>query len=247
MKQTKQEYIYGRHPVIDAIKAGATLEKIFLQQGIRGPFEKELRQLSKEYNIPIQYVPKERMNKMTHANHQGVIGLMALLQYYRLEDVLGNIFESGDPPLLLILDGVTDVRNIGAIARSAEVMGVQALITPIKNTAQLNAEAIKTSAGALTRLAVCREPSLVNALKMIQLNGIQVVATTLEEAEPLYDLDLGLPTAIVMGSEDEGVNPAVVRLANARCKIPQVGQTDSLNVSVATGIVLYEVIRQRLK
>ncbi|MEM9824715.1 MAG: 23S rRNA (guanosine(2251)-2'-O)-methyltransferase RlmB [Bacteroidota bacterium] len=237
--------IIGRHPIVEAIKAGQPIDKLILQQGVRGDFEKEIRYLSKRNNIPLQVVPKERMKKFSRANHQGVIGFLSLLPYYRLEDLLPMIYEKSEVPLLLLLDGVTDVRNFGAIARSAECSGVHGIVIPKKGAAQINAEAIKTSAGALTKIPICRETSLSAAIDFLELSGIQVLATDLKAAKPIFDLDFTLPTAIVMGAEGEGISPAILRKVQQSIIIPQVGTTDSFNVSVAAGIVLYEVMRQR--
>jgi 23S rRNA (guanosine2251-2'-O)-methyltransferase len=244
--KTKNNLIFGRHPVVDAIRAGTAIDRLYLQQGTRGDFEKEIRQLSREYDIPLQYVPKERLNRMAGGNHQGVAGFLSLLTYYRLEDVVPHIYEKGETPLILLLDGVTDVRNFGAIARSAEVCGVHALVVPKTGSALINADAIKTSAGALTRLHVCRENSLVTAIEYLQASGIQVFASDLKAEKYLFDLDLKLPAALVLGSEDEGIQPAVLSRVSERFIIPQKGETDSFNVSVAAGIMLYEALRQRL-
>lgn len=242
----KNTLIFGRHPIVDALQSGAQLDKIFLQQGVRGDFEREIRILCRQYDVPLQYVPKEKMNKMTKGNHQGIIGYLALLDYYKLEDVVPGIFERGEVPLLLVLDRVTDVRNLGAIARSAEVCGVQALVVPRAGSALINSDAIKTSAGALTRLPVCRESSLVTAVELLQNSGIQVLASDLTAKKYVFEVDLTAPTALILGSEDEGVHPSLLSRVNDRFLIPQKGETDSFNVSVATGIMLYEGLRQRM-
>jgi 23S rRNA (guanosine2251-2'-O)-methyltransferase len=242
----KDNLIFGRHPIVDAVQSGARLDKIFLQQGIRGDFEREIRQLCKVHDIPLQYVPKERMNKMTIGNHQGIIGYLALLTYYRLEDILPGIFEKGETPLILILDRVTDVRNFGAVARSAEVCGVHAIVIPKTGSALINPEALKTSAGALTRLAVCRENSLVTALEYLHISGFRTFASDLKATKYVFEMDFTLPTALIAGSEDEGVHPSLLNRVQERFLIPQKGETDSFNVSVATGIMLYEVLRQRM-
>ena len=244
-KPASNDLIFGRHPVLDALRNGSAIDKILLQQGTRGDFERELRQLTKAANVPIQTLPRERLDRTVRGNHQGVIGFLSPLPYYRLEDVLPNIYEAGQIPLILILDGVTDVRNFGAIARSAEVLGAQALVIPRKNSAALNADAIKTSAGALTRISVCRERNVVSAVEWLQQNGVSVYASSLHESLPLSKLDFTGPAAIVLGSEDKGISRATQRAADATFIIPQLGQTDSLNVSVAAGICLYEVLRQR--
>lgn len=245
MKDTSN-VIYGRHPVVDAIQSGQTIDKILLQQGTRGDFEKEIRHLGKEYGIPVQVVPKEKLQQFTKGNHQGIIGFVSLVQYYRLEDVLPGIFERSQMPLILLLDGVTDVRNFGAIARSAEIAGVQTIVVPLKGSALINAEAMKTSAGALAKIPVCRESSLAKAIEYLKLSGIQILASDLKGEKMIYSIDFQQPIAIIIGSEGEGVNPALLRQADDLFKIPQVGTTDSFNVSVATGIILYEAMRQRL-
>jgi 23S rRNA (guanosine2251-2'-O)-methyltransferase len=243
----KQQQLFGRHPVLDAIKSGLAFEKIFFQQGTRGEFEKELRKYTKENNIPVQMVPKEKLDKMVKGNHQGIVGLVALIPYYRLTDVLGNIYEKGNAPLLLVLDGITDVRNIGAIARTAECMGVDALIVPHRGSGQINPDAVKSSAGALLRMTVCRETSLVNAVESIKLSGIQIVASRLDpDAKKSFEIDFSLPTALILGAEDSGVSHALLKLADQQCIIPQLSTFDSLNVSVAAGMLLYEVTRQRI-
>ena len=237
--------IYGRHPVVDALRSGTPIEKVMLQQGIRGEMEKELRHLCRDENVLLQVVPKERLNKIVRGNHQGVIALQALIRYYRLEDVLPGIYEKSETPLIVLLDGVTDVRNFGAIARTAEASGAHALVIPQKNSAQINAEAMKTSAGALATIPVCRESSLIAAIEFLQLSGIKVLASSLEATKPLYELDLRQPAAFILGAEGEGISPAVARAADEQFVIPQKGTTDSFNVSVAAGMMLYEAMRQR--
>jgi 23S rRNA (guanosine2251-2'-O)-methyltransferase len=243
----KNSLVFGRHPIVEALQSGAHFDKIFLQQGTRGDFEKDIRRLCREHDVPLQYVPKEKMNKMVKGNHQGIVGYLALLDYYRLEDVVPGIFEKGETPLLLLLDRVTDVRNLGAIARSAEICGVHALVVPKSGSALINADALKTSAGALTRLHVCRENSLVTAVEYLQNSGIQVFASDLKAEKYIFDLDFTAPVALVVGSEDEGVHPSILSRVQHRFIIPQKGETDSFNVSVAAGIMLYEVLRQRMK
>ena len=246
MKNTsKNNIIFGRHPVVDAVRSGADIDKIFIQRGTSGDFEKEVRKLCKEQEIPLQYVPKEKLNRITQGNHQGIIGYLALLQYYRLEDVVPHIYEKGETPLILLLDRITDVRNFGAIARSAEVCGAHALVVPSNGSALINADAMKTSAGALARLMVCREKSLVTSLEYLQNAGVQVFASDLKGKQPIYKMDFTAPCAIVIGSEDEGTSQGLLDRADECFIIPQKGETDSLNVSVATGIMLYEAMRQR--
>lgn len=239
------DIIYGRHPVVDAIKAGQSIDKLMLQQGTRGEFEKEIRQLAKTYDIPLQYAPKERLNKMTRGNHQGIIGLLSIITYQKFEDILPLIYERSESPLLLLLDGITDVRNLGAIARSAECSGAHALIIPSKGSAQINAEALKTSAGALAKIPVCRVSSMVNTVQTLKDYGVRILASDLKAEAYLYDIDMKGPVAFILGSEGEGVSKALLQEADQSFLIPQKGTTDSFNVSVATGIMLYEVLRQR--
>jgi len=241
----KEELIYGRHPVLDAIRAGRELDKVMLQRGTRGEFEKEVRALCKEHDIPLQYAPKERLQKWTKGNHQGIIALLAMIPYYRLEDLIPMLYEREDVPLIVVLDGVTDVRNFGAIARTAECAGAHALVIPRKGAARINADAMKTSVGALAHLPVCREDSLNNAIDLLKMSGIQVFASDLKGEKILHELDFTVPTAIVLGSEDEGVSHGILNKSE-RFVIPQKGKTDSYNVSVAAGMMLYEVLRQRV-
>lgn len=238
--------IYGRHPVMDALHSGTPMDKLILQQGVRGDFERDIRKLSKKFNIPLQVVPKERMKRLTSGNHQGIIGFLSLLTYYRVEDILPMVYEKSESPLLLLLDGVTDVRNFGAIARSAECCGVHALVIPKKGAAQINAEALKASAGALSVIPVCRESSLITAIEHLQMAGVQVFASDLQATRHISDIDFRGPVALVVGSEGEGVSRAVLAKVEETFLIPQKGSTDSFNVSVASGIMLYEVMRQRM-
>ena len=242
----KKSIIYRRHPIVDAINSGSSIDKILLQKGIRGEFEKEIRHLSKSNNIPVQVVPKERLSKFVKGNHQGIVGFLSSIKYYKLEDVLPMIYEKSETPLILLLDGITDIRNFGAIARSAEICGVHAIVIAQKGNAQINEEAIKTSAGALTRIPVCREKSLIGSMEYLELSGIQTYASDLNASKKVFELDWTQPAAVIIGSEGDGVSFPVLKKVNQNFIIPQVGTTDSFNVSVATGIILYEVLRQRL-
>lgn len=243
---TDHNYIYGHHPVVEAIRAGKPVEKVFFQQGERGELEKEIRHLTKEHGIPLQVVPREKLNKMVKGQHQGVVAYLSLVQYISLEDVVPFVFEQGEVPLLVLLDGVTDVRNFGAIARSAECAGAHAVVVPQSGSALANEEAMKASAGALARVRLCRVRSLFSAVEWLQQSGIQVVATALgDRTIPVCRADLTLPTAILMGSEGEGVHPKLQKMSDAVVRIPQATDFDSFNVSVAAGIVLYEAMRQR--
>lgn len=245
-KKPSAQVIFGRHPVVEAMRSGAAIDKVILQQGVRGEFEKEVRQLSRELDIPLQVAPRERLNKWTKANHQGIVALQSLITYQRLENILPLIYERSEVPLLVILDGITDVRNLGAIARSAECVGAHALIVPSRGSALINGEAMKASAGALNRIPVCRESSLINAIELLQQSGVRVLAGDLQSDQLLPGVDLRGPSALVVGSEDTGISAGVAQRTDERFLIPQQGQTDSFNVSVAAGIMLYEAMRQRL-
>jgi 23S rRNA (guanosine2251-2'-O)-methyltransferase len=239
--------IYGHHPVVEAIRSGKGVEKVFFQQGIRGEFEKEIRHLTKEYQIPLQVVPKEKLEKMTKGNHQGVAAFIALIEFQSIQAVIPFLFEQGENPLILLLDSISDVRNFGAICRSAECMGVQAVVIPEAGSAPANDEAMKASAGALARVRICRVRSLFSTVEWLQQSGVQVVATALSDRSiPVYDADFTVPTAILMGSEGDGLHPKLLKMSDQVVRIPQATDFDSLNVGVATGVVLYEALRQRL-
>lgn len=241
----RKQWIFGRHPVLEALSGGQAIEKVWLQQGTRGDLEKQLRHLCREHKVPMTFLPKERISKLVKGNHQGVVALMAAAAYQNLENILPFVYEQGDIPLILLLDGVTDVRNFGAIARSAELCGVHAIVIPSKGSAGLTGEAVKTSAGALNRIPVCRVKSLVSTISYLQESGLKVLASDLSGEQFLHDFDLQDPLALVLGSEGEGISKGVAKAADACFKIPQLGTLNSFNVSVANGIMLYETMQQR--
>jgi len=237
--------VFGRHPVIEAINSGKTIDKVLLQQDAAGEMAREIRKLCKEKFIPLQMVPKERLNRFVRGNHQGVMCWLSLIEYQSLEDLLPTIYEKSEVPLILLLDGVTDVRNFGAIARSAEVFGAHAIVIPRKKSAQITPDAIKTSAGALLEIPVCREPSIIAAMEFLQQSGVQVFASDLKSRREMKELDLTVPCALIIGAEDRGVSRSLLQVVDKTFLIPQAGKTDSLNVSVATGIMMYEAMSQR--
>ncbi len=245
-KRETNQQVYGIRAVMEAIESGKEIESLFIQRGLSGPLLNELKQLIKEHGISYQQVPIEKLNRITRKNHQGVIGVISPIAYQRVEDVLPIIFEKGEVPLFLILDGITDVRNLGAIARSAECSGVHALVVPSKGSAEINPDTIKTSAGALYKIQVCREDSLSKTVKFLQESGVKVVVCTEKTKDLIYDVDFTGPTAIIMGSEESGVSDDLIRVSDDLAKIPMYGEIGSLNVSVASGIVLYEAVRQRI-
>jgi 23S rRNA (guanosine2251-2'-O)-methyltransferase len=239
--------VIGRQPLIEAIQSGRALDKILMQRNGTGESLDEIKQLAREHNVPIQMVPAEKLYSLTKANHQGVIALAALVQYLELQQVIDLVVGSGTPPLFVMLDGVTDVRNIGAIARSAVCCGAQALVIPDKGTGALNEEAMKSSAGALERLHITRVGSLLKAVDTLHLNGFRVLTSEMGAEKKVFELDLSGPCCIVMGSEDKGVQPYIAKAADERFTIPMAGGFDSFNVSVAAGIILFEAMKQRMK
>lgn len=241
----KDSFIYGLRPVLEAIDAGKDVEKILIQNGIRGELSAELLKVASNHRIPVQWVPAEKLNRFPVKNHQGVVAIASPITYYRIEDIIPGLFEQGRSPVILILDGLTDVRNVGAIARTAECTGVDALIVPTRGFAQINADAVKTSAGALARIPVCRSPNLHRTCNYLKNSGLQLVACTEKGKDVYHRIDYQPPTAIVMGAEDTGVSKDLLKLADQLVSIPLLGEIQSLNVSVATGVILYELVRQR--
>ena len=240
------DIIYGKHPVLDALAAQTPIDKVLLLDGTHGEMEIALRKACKEAGVQLQYIPKERFARYTRENHQGVVALLSQLpQYFELATLLPAIFERGEVPLLLVLDGVTDVRNFGGIARTAAGAGAHAILIAQKGAAHINADAMKASAGALATLPICRETSLSAVMDLLGSAGVQVVASDLKSTIQLHLIDLKEPTAILIGSEGDGVSRHLLQGADYRFSLPMRGTTDSYNVSVATGMVLYEVMRQR--
>lgn len=238
--------IIGRKPLLEALQQGTTIEKIFMLRSATGPEVSSIKQLARERNIPISQVPVEKLDGMTRAQHQGVVAWTSLLQYVELQDAISHVVEQGGTPLFVLLDGVTDVRNVGAIARTAYCCGAQGIILPTSSSASLTEEAIKTSAGALHKIMLCRIPSVPQAIDVLRLNGIQVLGTEMRGSIPVHESNLNIPSCIVMGAEDSGISKDVLKRADVLIRIPMVVQFDSLNVSVATGMILYEAMRQRL-
>jgi 23S rRNA (guanosine2251-2'-O)-methyltransferase len=244
MKQSS--LIIGRQPLIEAIRSGKAVDKILLQRNVSGDAIGEIRQLAREHNIPVQMVPPEKLASMTRANHQGVLAFAGLVQYLDLQQVIDQVVGLGKAPLFVMLDGVTDVRNIGAIARSALCCGAQAIIIPDKGVGALNEEAMKSSAGALELIHICRVNSLLKAVDSLHLNGIKVFTSEMNAARKVFELPLEEPCCVVMGSEDRGVQAYIRKAADEVFSIPMAADFDSLNVSVAAGIILYEAMKHRL-
>ncbi|GAB4492311.1 MAG: 23S rRNA (guanosine(2251)-2'-O)-methyltransferase RlmB [Raineya sp.] len=245
-KNKNSDFIFGIRAIIEAIRAEKDIDKLLIQLDIgKSGLMGDLLALARERQILVQRVPVYKLNKITAKNHQGAIAYLSAVYYASYENILQDVFEQGKTPLFLLLDGITDVRNLGAIARSAECAGVNCLIVPEKNSAQISNDAIKTSAGALHYLPVSRVKSLLQAVKYLKSAGIQVVACTEKTDNLLYEADLSLPTAIVMGAEDLGISKEILREADVLAKIPMFGEIGSLNVAVSAGIMLYEAVRQR--
>jgi 23S rRNA (guanosine2251-2'-O)-methyltransferase len=242
----KSQLIIGRQPLMETIRSGRAVDKILLQRNTAGESIAEIRQLAREYNIPVQVVPVEKLDSLTRANHQGVIAFAGLVQYMDLQQVIDHVVGAGGTPLFMMLDGVTDVRNIGAIARSALCCGAQALVIPDKGTGALNEEAMKSSAGALELIHICRVASLLKAVDTLHLNGIRVFTSEMNAPKKVFELPLAEPCCIVMGSEDKGVQAYIHKAADEHFTIPMAGDFDSFNVSVAAGIILYEAMKHRL-
>ena len=247
MKQQKEKnMIFGIRAVIEAIDAGKEIDKIFLRREMGGDLARELFDKLKDAQVAIQRVPLEKLNRLTMKNHQGVVAYISSVEYQRIEDIIPTLYEQGKNPFVVILDGVTDVRNFGAIARTCECAGVDALIVPVRGAAAANADAIKTSAGALHVIPVCREQSLHNCVSYLQKCGIQVIAPSEKATHSYTEANYQNPLAIIMGAEDVGVAPDILRICNDMVSIPILGQIESLNVSVAAGILIYEAVKQRM-
>ena len=237
--------IFGIRPVVEAIEAGREIEKLYIRKGAEGQLMTELRDLCLRHRVRVQEVPVEKLNRLVRGNHQGVVAQIAAIAYVQLDDILERVPDD-ETPLVVVFDGVTDVRNFGAIARSAECAGAHGLIAPLKNSAPVNAEAIRASAGARTTIPVCRVGSIRNTIKTLQAEGFQVVAATEKSRKLLYDADLRRPTALVMGAEETGISKEVLKLCDERLAIPLIGRIESLNVSAAAAVMLFEVVRQRI-
>lgn len=246
-KKESNQMVFGIRAVMEAIDSGKEMESLYVQRGLTGTLIGELRQKLKSYSIPVHTVPIEKLNRLTRKNHQGVVAFISPITYQFVEDIVPAIYERGEVPLILLLDGITDVRNLGAIARTAECAGVHAIVVPKKATAQINPDAIKTSAGALYKIPVCRVDNLQKTAKFLQESGLSLIACTEKTEQSLYVPDYKGPCALILGSEDQGIALDLIRTADYLAKIPLLGSIASLNVSVSAGVILYEAVRQRLE
>ncbi len=243
----KNEMIFGIRAVIEAVEAGKEIDKVLVKKELQSDLSKELFAALKGTNTLVQRVPVEKLNRITRKNHQGVIAFISAVTYQSLEDLIPFLYEEGKTPLLMVLDGITDVRNFGAIARTCECAGVDAIVIPQRGSVSVNADAIKTSAGALHTLPVCRESNLHDVLRFLKNSGVRLVAATEKAVHNYTEFSYTEPTAIIMGAEDAGVSADSLKMCDDMVKIPQFGTIGSLNVSVAAGIMIYEAVRQRMQ
>ena len=241
-----KEAIFGIRPIIEVIKSGKTIDKLFIQKGLHNESFAILWKLVRENRINYKHVPVEKMNRLTKKNHQGVFAFISPIDFYNIEDVIPNLYEEGKSPLILILDRITDVRNFGAIARTAECANVDCIVVPEQNSAAINSDAMKTSSGALNSIKICRTWNLKMTLQMLKDSGIQIVSCTEKTNNKIYSVNYQTPTAIILGSEENGISNELLKLSDEKVKIPILGNIESLNVSVACGVILYEIVRQRL-
>ncbi|MBD0824163.1 23S rRNA (guanosine(2251)-2'-O)-methyltransferase RlmB [Aestuariibaculum marinum] len=243
----EQTQIFGIRAIIEAINAGETIDKVFLQKGLKGDLFAELEFVLRQNAINSSYVPVEKLNRLTKGNHQGAVAQISPIAFHDLENLVMQVTESGKTPLFLLLDQLSDVRNFGAIIRTAECTGVDGIIIQKKGGAPVNGDTIKTSAGAVFKIPICKVDHIKDAVFYMQASGIKVVAATEKTNDTLYDVNFTEPCAIIMGSEDRGINPSTLKVVDAKAKLPLLGEIGSLNVSVACGAFLYEAVRQRLK
>jgi 23S rRNA (guanosine2251-2'-O)-methyltransferase len=242
-KSNNNEFIFGIHPLLEALNKDIEIDKVIIQAGIKSPHIQELKRMLTEREIPVQIVPQEKLARITRSNHQGIIGFVSPVTFVPLEEILQQVYEAGRDPFLLVLDRVTDVRNFGAICRTAECVGIDAVIVPARGSARIGGDAVKTSAGALLNMNICRSFNLKDTLDYLKNSGIQLVACTEKTDAYIYDSSFSGPVCIVMGSEEDGISPEYLKKCDKKVKIPMVGKTSSLNVSVAAAIVMYEVYK----
>ena len=239
-----QQMIFGLRPVMEAIDAGREISKVLLRKGLEGDLYRELITSMRKHDIPSQVVPIEKLNRITRKNHQGVIAFVSPVEYARIENLVPSLFEKGENPFIIICDGITDTRNIGAIARSAECAGAHAILLPTKGSAMISADAVKTSAGALNHIAVCRTDNLKLSISFLKNSGLKIIAATEKARDIYHQTDLTGPAALLMGAEDTGIPPEYLRMADVIVKIPINGQVSSLNVSAAATVLMYEMVKQ---
>jgi 23S rRNA (guanosine2251-2'-O)-methyltransferase len=243
----KDQLVFGIHAVEEALVAGTNLEKLFIQKESQNAALKNIQQTAQAAGIPTQLVPAVKLDQLTRKNHQGVVGVLALVEYVQLEALIQQIFDLGRDPFVIICDHITDVRNFGAIARTASCTGVDAMVVPASGNAPINGDALKTSAGALAHMPVCREQNLKLTIEMLKQYGLRIIACTEKTESNYFDLDLSGPVALILGSEETGISPDLLKRCDAKGALPMVGHIASLNVSVAAGVAMYAIFQQKLK
>jgi len=241
-----KDTVFGIRPIIEVIKSGKTIDKLFIQKGLHNESFAILWKLVRQNRINYKHVPIEKLNRLTTKNHQGVFAFISPIDFHSIEDIVPSLYEEGKVPLILVLDRITDVRNFGAITRTADCSNVDCIIIPEQNSAAINSDAMKTSSGALNNVKICRVWNLKMTLQMLKDSGIQIVSCTEKTNNEIYNINYQIPTAVVLGSEENGISNEYLKLSNEKVKIPILGNIESLNVSVACGVVLYEIVRQRL-
>ncbi len=241
----RKDIIFGLRPLIEAVVAGREIEKVFLKKGLQGDLFHTLLNLLKQQKVPFQFVPAEKLNRISRVNHQGVIALISSITYQNLTDIIPAVYEEGDAPFILVADNITDVRNFGAIARTALCAGIHAILIPSKGGAMLGPDAIKTSAGALHTMPVCRSENLADSIRFLKESGLKIVAATEKEGVLYHKAALDSPAALIMGSENQGISPALLSLSDIKIRIPVLGKINSLNVSASAAVLIYEFVRQR--
>lgn len=244
-KNDENNSIFGIRSIIEAIEAGKTIDKLFIQKGLHNDLFAELWKLVRLRRINYKHVPIEKINRLTRKNHQGVFAFISPIDFYKIEDIVPQIYEKGGNPLILVLDKITDVRNFGAISRTAECAGIDTILIPEKESSAINADAVKTSAGALLKIPICRTWNLKMSIQFLKDSGLQIIACTEKASKSIYEIDLKNPTVIILGSEEKGISEEYLKMCNYKAKIPINGKISSLNVSVASGIIIYEALRQR--
>ncbi len=244
-KMKNETTIFGIRAIIEAIKSNETIDKVFMQKGLHGDLFQELEQAIRSGGINSSYVPVEKLNRLTRGNHQGAVAQISPIEFHDIDDLVMSVIESGKTPLFLLLDQLSDVRNFGAIVRTAECTGVNGIIIQKKGGAPINGDTIKTSAGAIFKMPICKVDHIKDAVFHMQSSGIRVIAATEKAEHFLYDVSFKEPCAIIMGSEGRGINPSVLKVVDDQAKLPILGEIESLNVSVACGAFLYEAVRQR--
>ncbi|MBL6446859.1 23S rRNA (guanosine(2251)-2'-O)-methyltransferase RlmB [Fulvivirga sp. 29W222] len=245
MKENQKDLIFGIRAIIESINSGKEIDKLFIQKGLHNDLMKELLKVARDHHVPMSQVPIEKLNRLTRKNHQGAIAFISAIRYASLDNIIDHVYQEGREPFFIILDRVTDVRNFGAIARTAECAGLDGIIIPSRGSAAINSDAMKTSAGALNYIPVCRVDNLKNTITFLKESGIQIMACTEKTDQSIYETNFNQPVAVLLGSEEDGISPEYLKMTDMRGRIPMNGKIDSLNVSVSAAIAIYEAIRQR--